>query len=168
MGKSRKFKEQKPVEDIEKHYTSEALVKKLVELVPYSKTDFVVDCASGRNMVFFNNFKTDNKEFCEIDLQKDFFEFNKPVDWFITNPPFHLCWKFIDHASTLASKGFAFVLSSNSLLSLTPRRLTILRNRGFEITSIHIFNVKKWFGRYYFVVFEKNKKSIINWLEGVW
>jgi len=162
------FTEQKPPKDKALHHTPEPLVKKLLSLVPYTKNDFVCDNASGRNMVFYNNYETEIKDWCEIDLKRDFFDYNKKVDWFITNPPFHLTWKFLEKSSKLARKGFAYILSSNSFLTLTPKRLSFLRDRGFVITKIVVFNVKKWFGRYYFVIFEENKDSIIEWLEGTW
>ena len=38
----------------------------------------------------------------EIDDGKDFFDWNKKVDWIISNPPFSLMRKFILHSFTIA------------------------------------------------------------------
>jgi hypothetical protein len=43
---------------------------------------------------FYNNFKG-KKDWCEIDDGKDFFDYNKKVDWIITNPPYSIYDKFL-------------------------------------------------------------------------
>lgn len=171
----RRFAEQKPVSDITFHYTPEALAKVLINLVPIQPSDLVLDPSCGENKVFLKNFPTQNKLSCEIrddligdDVGKDFLDFATPVDWAITNPPFSLYWKFCDHASEICRKGFAYLTNSNAFLSLTPRRLTLLSERGFGITTLEVLNIRKWFGRYYFVVFEKGKPSIIGWSKETW
>ena len=39
---------------------------------------------------------------CEITEGRDFFAFNEPVDWIITNPPYSLTREFLQHAFRLA------------------------------------------------------------------
>jgi len=51
-------------------------------------------------------------------------------------------------------------MSLNSLL--TPRRLQIMKDKGFELQHIRVVADKRWYGRYYFLVFEK-KKGILSW-----
>jgi hypothetical protein len=158
-----------------KHYTPEPLAKYLISLLPIEETDVLLDPACGENRVFFRNFPSRKKDFCEVqmslggrDAGKDFLEYWKQVDWAITNPPFHLYWPFVEHASMICRKGFAFLTSSNAFLSYTPKRLTLLSERGFGMTNLHVLNIKQWFGRYYFVVFQKGKGSIISWSEQTW
>ena len=43
---------------------------------------------------FYNHFEG-NKDWCEIREGKDFFDYNKTVDWIITNPPFSVFDKFL-------------------------------------------------------------------------
>ena len=43
---------------------------------------------------FYNLFKG-NKDWCEITEGKDFFDYNKKVDWIITNPPFSIFDEFL-------------------------------------------------------------------------
>jgi len=166
----RKFVEQKQIEENPKtvalHYTPEQLAIYLIGKVNIQNNDLVLDPSAGVNKVFYNNFPTKNKQYCEIHEGKDFlFSWFEQVDWIITNPPFHLFWRYVEHSSELTRKGFAFLSSSNSLLSFTPKRLSILAKRGFSLTHMEIVNVKKWFGRYYFVIFEKDKPSIVGWNE---
>ena len=39
----------------------------------------------------------------------------------------------------------------------------MLTRRGWGITAIHILNIKKWYGRYFFIQFRKDEPSIITW-----
>ena len=41
-------------------------------------------------------------EWCEITEGKDFFDWHKPVDWIISNPPFSVMRKFILHSFEVA------------------------------------------------------------------
>jgi hypothetical protein len=44
---------------------------------------------------------------------------------------------------------------------LQPKRLNVLREKGFYITKIHLFQVKEWFGfPCLFVVFSKSGKNL--------
>ena len=44
----------------------------------------------------------ENSEWCEITEGRDFFDWARPVDWIISNPPFSLMRKFILHSFTVA------------------------------------------------------------------
>jgi len=37
-----------------------------------------------------------------------------------------------------------------------------MKEQGFELQKLHIVSDRRWFGRYYFLVFEK-KKGILSW-----
>ena len=43
---------------------------------------------------FYDQFEGD-KDWCEIKKGKDFLDYNKKVDWIITNPPFSIFDKFL-------------------------------------------------------------------------
>jgi hypothetical protein len=47
-------------------------------------------------------------------------------------------------------------MNGKSFLSLTPKRFNLLSTLGFDISKIIVLNVKQWYGRYLFVVFEKD------------
>jgi len=53
-----------------------------------------LDPSSGLNNVFYNNLP-EPKYRCEILDGLDYFDFNKKVDWIITNPPYSLYDKFL-------------------------------------------------------------------------
>lgn len=63
-------------------------------IIDYFKpTGTILEPCKG-NGAFYNNFKG-NKDYCEITMGKDFFDYNKKVDWIITNPPFSIYDKFL-------------------------------------------------------------------------
>jgi len=62
---------------------------------------FILDpCAGGK--VFYKNFPTKKRDWCEIADGKDFFDWEKEVDWIISNPPYSNFDKFLDHSFEIA------------------------------------------------------------------
>lgn len=155
--------------DITFHYTPEELAKKLIGLVALDEGDTLLEPFKGKG-AFYNNFPTGHdKQWCEIDEGRDFFTYDQQCDVIITNPPFKiegqkqgliLC---MDKCFSVAQKKVCLLYNSKCFNSMTPLRLERWSGQGWNITKIHICNVKKWFGRYYFVIFEKNKESIIGY-----
>ena len=66
--------------------TPESTAKRIIEY--YNPQGLVLEPCKGTGM-FYNNFPGD-KDWCEISEGKDFFNYNKKVDWIITNPPFSI------------------------------------------------------------------------------
>ena len=159
--KTKKFKIPK---DITFHYTKEEMVKDLLGLIPFNKNDKVLDAGSGKNKVWYWNIpKHCHIDECEIEDGCDFLEWNKKVDWVIGNPPYHIGWQFTEKAGDIANKGITWLVNNVGLNSLmTPRRLQIMKEKGFELQHIRVVADKRWFGRYYFLIFEK-KKGILSW-----
>ncbi len=146
--------------DISFHYTNEEMVKDLLKITPISGS--VLDAGSGKNKVWFNNLKGKKYE-CEIEDGCDFMKWDKKVSWIVGNPPFHLGWLFLDKASHIATNGIAFLGNLNFWNSCLPNRFELLKERGFYLNKIHIVQDKRWFGRYYFLIFTKNKNNFISW-----
>lgn len=164
-----RYADQKRPNDIECHYTPPLLARRLVKLVPIGKADCVLDPAAGRTKVFLHAFRTRKRVYCEIDEGRDFLAEPIAYDWAVTNPPYHLLWAFIDKASQEARKGFAYLVNINGLNTLTPRRLALLSERGFHMRHLHVCQVKHWFGRYYFYVFEKRPgPCAVSWDDVSW
>ena len=155
------------------HQTPSELAKDLIPKVPIIPTDRLYEPFKGEG-AFYNHFPAENpKDWSEITEGRDYLHNEAEYDWVITNPPFRLqltdskrvnsFWHLLDYYSVRAKKGIAFLGMDTCFGTLTPRRLNILKERGWGITSITVCSVKKWRGRYYFVVFEK-KPSIIGFL----
>ena len=153
------------------YYTDEEMVKDLLEITPLKDSEIILDAGSGENKVWFNNL--DNRGIfkkleCEIEDGCDFYKWDKRVDWVIGNPPFrhngeNQIWKWIDKASQIANKGMAFLLNHKVFNTLTPVRLKLLVERGFYIQHIRIVADKRWFGRYYYLIFGKENKDFVSW-----
>ena len=146
--------------DITFHYTNEEMVKDLIAITPIS--DSVLDAGSGKNKVWFKNLIGEKYE-CEIEDGVDFLLWDKRVDWVIGNPPFHLGWVFLYKASQIANKGIAFLGNLNFWNSCLPNRFDILKERGFYLNKIHIVQDKRWFGRYYYLIFTKKQNKFLSW-----
>ena len=50
----------------------------------------------------------------------------------------------------------------NFFNQFTPARLEIMKSKGFELQHIRVVADKRWFGRYYFLIFEK-KPGFVSW-----
>ena len=147
--------------DITFHYTNEQMVKDLIAITPLSGS--VLDAGSGKNKVWYKNIPDNLEKYeCEIEDGVDFLEWNKKVDWVIGNPPFNIGWKFIEKMTYVAQKGIAVLGNINNFNQFTPKRLEAMKEKGFELQHIHIVADKRWFGRYYYLIFEK-KKGFMSW-----
>ena len=149
----------------ELHYTPDELCKVLISLVKIEPDDVLLEPFMGGG-AFYDHFPKENiKDWCEITKGRDFLHYDGVCDIIITNPPYIdcglLCLDWIYKCMECASKTVAILLNMKALNSLTPLRLSKMKEKGWSITKIHICNVKKWYGRYYFVVFEQDKPSII-------
>jgi len=147
------------------YYTREETVKDLLAITPIGENDSVLDAGSGLNKVWYNNIKQKEKYECEIEEGRDFFEWNLEVDWVVGNPPFQLGWKFLEKASRIARKGIAFLGSIKFLNSMVvPNRLETLKQRGFSLKRMHILQDKRWYGRYFYLIFTKEENNFLSWV----
>ena len=94
-------------------------------------------CGSGNILQFL-----DNAEWCEITKGKDFFDYNKKVDYIFTNPPWSQIRPFLRHSMELANDIY-FLFTINHLW--TKARLRDIQDKGFGIVEICIFDTPKEF-----------------------
>ena len=120
--------------------------------------------------VFYDRMHSLEKYYCEIDDGIDFFDYNKKHDWAISNPPFRVKHKgevlnafipIINRTMEICNKGFFYLVNHKLWSSLTVKRLREWLDNKWVISAIKIIEIKKWYGRYYVVKFEKNGKSLI-------
>ena len=133
------------------------LAKKHIDLINYNENDIWLDpCKNTGN--YYNQFPTDKKDWCEILDGKDFFEYNKPVDIIIQNPPYSMMNKWIEQNIKLNPRIISMLISIGNL---TTKRIETLENAGYGLTKLKMLKVYTWYGMSCIVVFEKNKESII-------
>ncbi len=152
------------------YYTNEQMVRDLLAITPIHPFAIVLDAGSG-NKVWFKNLgiRKECRRECEIERGCDFFEWNEKVDWVIGNPPFrnnapdgrriNLVPQWIFKSAEIANIGFAFLINAKSFSLFTTSRLERLREKGFYLEKIHIVADKRWFGRYYYLIFLKEPKK---------
>lgn len=158
------MKEYVKPENVELHYTKEEMVKDLLKLIKFNEDDIVLDAGSGLNKVWYKNINVKNKYECELEEGNDFYDWYKKVDWVVGNPPYSHAKDFLLKASEISNKGIAFLVNNQCFNSfLLPSRLEKMRENGFYINKIKVVNDKRWYGRYYFIIFTKKKNDFIEY-----
>ena len=150
------------------YYTNKEMVKDLLSFTPI--TGSVLDAGSGRNKVWFKSIYPDSaKRYeCEIEDGCDYYKWNKRVSWVVGNPPWrhdgkNQVWSWIKKASEIADEGFAFLLNHKVFNTITPVRLQELADKGFYIKHIRVVSDKRWFGRYYYIIWAKGETNFVSW-----
>lgn len=157
------------------HQTPYELCKKLIEKVPLEKGDKVLEPFKGEGNFYDNLPDYVEKDWCEIAEGRDYIDYNKEIDWCITNPPFRLdngkkrensFFKLLKYYTSKAKKGIAFLGNDFCFSTLTPKRLKELNEDGWYIHSITCCQIKKWRGRYFFIILKREPSTFYNYVEG--
>lgn len=143
--------------DRDRILTPDEVVKQLIQKIPYRGGDTWLDPCFGKG-AFFNNFPSEQKEYCEIDLGKDFLKTTAKYDWVVTNIPFSKPKEFIFHMANTCRKGFGILCLANSM---TATRLQKIERMGLYLYGITVLYIRDWgFGyRTDFYVFTRNKSG---------
>ena len=146
------------------HQTPRECAKDLLAFVPIQQGDILYEPFKGEG-AFYDQFPVGHPVlWTEIRQGLDYKTMTAPYDWVITNPPFRIdeggtkenaFWKLLDHFSQHAQKGIAFLSNDKCFSALTPKRIKVLEERGFHLIKLILVSVKKWRGRYYFLIFAK-------------
>lgn len=160
------------------HQTPPELCKKLIEFVPFEPNDKVLEPFKGEGGFYNNLPNTIIKNYCEIEEGKDYKDYNDNIDWVVSNPPFcfeynsdvkrrpNAFYSILLYFSSRVNKGIAYLVNDICLSSLTPKRIKELNNNGLYIHNIVVCSVKKWRGRYFFIIFRKQKSDVYKYIEG--
>jgi len=79
---------------------------------------------------------------CEILNGRDFFKFNQKSDWIITNPPYSIFRRFMNHSMEIAND-IIFLITINHIW--LKARLRDIKEKGFGIKEILLINTPKEF-----------------------
>jgi hypothetical protein len=114
-----------PQTDSDIVYTSPALARRIVEYL--NPQGFCVDPCRGRG-AFYDALDPENRDWCEIREGRDFltWEFDRPVDWCITNPPFS------DAYVDIAARAFSVAENVAFLVKLPVAIGTYARHRAWR------------------------------------
>ncbi len=157
------------------HQTPAELCAELIKKVPLEKGDKVIEPFRGEGG-FYNVFpEYVEKDWCEITEGRDYKDYDKPFDWVLTNPPFRLetgikrenaFFKLLKYYTTKANKGIAFLANDYCFGTLTPKRLNELNADGSYIHSITVCSIKKWRGRYFWIIFKREPCNFYSYIDG--
>ena len=93
----------------------------------------ILDPSRG-NGAFYDNFPTDNKDWCELGEGKDFLQYGDSVEWIITNPPWSKIQKFLEHGMKIANN-IVYLTTINHYT--TKRRIREMREYNFGVVEVY-------------------------------
>lgn len=121
----------------DKCYTPFPIAKKIINLFPlYGK---VLDPFKGKG-AFYEQIDIEDKDWCEIDEGRDFFDYTDKVDWIISNPPYSILDEVLEHSFEIADNVVYLVPLSKIFTSL--KRIRGILNYG-NIKEIYILSAGK-------------------------
>lgn len=118
--------------------TPEYLAKKLVNYFK-PKGKGLEPCRGTGNIYKYLK----NADWCEITENKDFYEYNKQVDYVFTNPPWSDIKNFLTKALSVSKSDVYFLCTINHLW--TKSRQKLIRDAGFYVKEILCFETPKEF-----------------------
>lgn len=153
------------------HQTPRNLAKKIIEDIVWENGEKVLEPFAGDGAFYDNLPESVSKYKAEIREGLDFRDFdydNIPISTVITNPPFRLmdtdgvernAFHIILFFFTLKPhiKRIIFLCSSVCYNSLTPQRMKSINDNGFYLHRVTACCVKKWYGRYWVLLFTKKR-----------
>jgi methylase of polypeptide subunit release factors len=92
----RKFRNTKQVND--EVYTPDHVAKAIIDA--FAPTGKCLDPCMGDGV--FLKYLPEGSMWCEISKGRDFFDFDKKVDWIISNPPYSQFVEFTEHAMSIS------------------------------------------------------------------
>lgn len=149
-SKIRKIKERETPND--KFYTPDDVVDVHYSLVnsikPFKDGDCIYEPFAGKHAYIrglTRNFPnlTLQQYSTEIDEGTDFFQCNKSTDYIITNPPYSILTKVMQHMINLKPKLISLLINSGSL---SIPRLNLFEKNNYKLVSVHFLRVENWFG----------------------
>ena len=145
--------------------TPESLVKIHLEIVKpfYKNNDKILDGFYGKGIyynMFPTYFKDCNRDFIEIEMGKDFFEYYKKIDMIVSNPPFSQIDNVFEKSVMLNPPTISYLIGA---MNLTTRRIEYMEKNGYKLVKFHLTKVFKWFGMSCIVVFSKEGNSCLSY-----
>ena len=98
-------------------------------------------------------------DFTEINMGKDFFDYDKPVDIIASNPPYSILEKVLEKCISLNPRVISFIIGINNL---TAKRLEYMNKNGYYLQNLHMTKVFQWFGMSLILTFIKGGKNCID------
>ena len=117
-------------------FTPDWLAKKICSMFPIDGK--VLEPCKGEGA--FLKYLPPDTDWCEIVDGKNYYDYNKQVDWIVTNPPYSDFNRFLEHSFALAENIVLLVPVAKMFKSMGTMR-TILNYGGF--VEIHVLSASK-------------------------
>jgi hypothetical protein len=118
-------------------------------------------CRYNKDGSYYSNFPANvKKDWCEISESKDFFDYDLKPDIICQNPPYSIIDKWLSKVIELNPREFSLLIG---VANLTTRRIEIIEKAGYGLTKMKMLKIYSWYGMSCIALFEKNKKSIIEY-----
>jgi hypothetical protein len=163
-------------EDYYFHQTPVELCRKLIDEVGLVEGDRVLEPFKGEGAFYDNLPNFVEKDWCEIVDGRDYKDYDKEIDFVLSNPPFALTengkkvnafYTLTEYFAGRVKKGIAFLGNDYCLATLTPKRIKELKEKhNLYIHKIRVCSVKKWRGRYFFIIFKKGYSNFYDCIDG--
>lgn len=145
-------------------YTPIPLVKLHLDYIKeYTKPgDLIFDPFFGTGNyynMFAETFPDSTYDFTEIAMGKDFFEYHKPVDIIVSNPPYSMLDEVFEKSVSLNPYIISYLIG---LQNLTARRIENMNKKGYYLVKLKMLKVWKWFGMSAIVVFKRGQDGDTN------
>lgn len=122
----------------DKILTPEPIARAIINLFPIYGT--VLDPFYGKG-AFYDNFpETVKKEWCEIEMGKDFFDYTNKVNWIISNPPYSILDEVLDYSYEIANN-IVYLISLSKLWTSMGRIRKVFNYGG--IRKIYILSASR-------------------------
>lgn len=115
------------------------IAKRIIDQLPIKEFDSVLDPFFGKG-AFYNQFPKCHKFWCEIKDGKDFFDYEAPVNWIISNPPYSKFTEVMQHSYEIADN-IVYLIPLNKIVSSWGRCLDLDNYGG--VKKIWIFPAGK-------------------------
>ena len=146
--------------------TNPTMAKYIIDGIVWDDGEKVLEPCRGDG-AFYNNLPENvDKDWCEINEGRDFFDYDKKVDTCISNIPFvprKLAWDFTAKAMDICSKNIYWLINLGTLNIFTPKRLDDMKEKGWFIQSFNVVADKRWFGRYMVVKIGREDLGVFKW-----
>lgn len=137
-------------------YTPAAVAKTHISLLPHSAADLWLDPFRGKGS-YYDHFPSENKDWAEIEEDRDFFAYEGKPDIICSNPPYSMIDRVLEASVALQPRIISYLLLHGAL---TPKRLEFLNAAGYGLTGIYITKVYSWYGMTEAYTFERGKENM--------
>tara|TARA_R110002126_G_scaffold3454_4_gene19606 strand:- start:763 stop:1278 length:516 start_codon:yes stop_codon:yes gene_type:complete len=164
---SNKIKNRNKPKDV--FITPEGLAKLHIKMTEKYSKDNVLWLDPFKNSgVYYNNFNTDNKDWCEILNGRDFLKYDTSHNniTICSNPPYSMINDVLKKTIELKPHVVSYLLGFHNI---TTKRLEFMENNGYKVVEVFLTLVKGWYGFSFIIIFQKtDKPSILKYDRKIW